>query len=311
MNKKENKYDGRIDRRCWIKSSGLSQDNNGTHLAITQGRHGGLQNAHYSDGSAVIVFKIINNKVEKFTTAYPFNGNPHRENVDYFDDPNQISNFDPIGDFVRNSQKSNYRVATLKDLNPRAPLKVEHPENKAASQNQEREYVSDTKEHTIAHDMCIDCKRSEYDHLIVAVIRPIVISDPNLKPDTSSGFFDTVIFPALRKRWLDRRGEGNITNNDYYVQLTEIIGYDDTQKEPTIPAISQATDWCNNKHNFAPEFIDETKAINKLRSCQTDVRHSRVRFWLPNMDNKKRAMAVSESQLKQFTMYVTGRYDAK
>ena len=312
MSNPDNKYDGSLDRRCWIKISGLFQGENGTHQAITKGRHGGLQNAHKFNASAVIVFKVIDSNIEKLVTCYPNRGNPHREVVDYFQEPDLIGNFEPISDFIKNSHKTNYRVATLTDTQPRAPLEVEHPENNDTNQKRKSERVEGTEEeHTIAHDICVDCKESEYDHLIVAVIRPIVINDADLKPDTSSGIFDTIIFPGLRKAFIDRRSEGNITNSDYYVQLTEIIGYDNTQEKPTTPALDQATDWCDNKHNFTYEFINERKAIKKLQRCQTDVKNSRFRFWLPNIDDKKRAMAVSEDQLKQFTMNVTVKLETK
>lgn len=311
MSNTNNNYDGPLDRRCWIKICGLSQDDNGIHKSITRGRHGGLQNAHNSNASAVVVFRVVDNTLEKLVTCYPHRGKPHREVVDYFRDPDPVANLELIGDFIQNSDKSNYRVATLKDHQPREPLEVEHLENKNTNQKRKSEREASDEEHTIGHDICIDCKESEYDHLIVAVIRPIIINDAGLKPDTSSGIFDTMIFPWLRRRVIDRRSEGNITDNDYYVQLTEIIGYNDIQEEPTTSALAHATDWCDNKHNFTPEFINERKAIKKLTRCQTDIRHSRVRFWFPTFDCKKRAMAVSESQLKQFTMDVTARHETK
>lgn len=287
---KINKYDGYIEDRTWIQINQSRRPVDAIFGTVTQGQHNKPQKADGKRASIIYVQSSIGEEYYEWLTIYPDStGLPHPEIKDFFSKNSYcIANTDPLFYFINSSEKSNYLTASLYDEHHRTPLEV----SESTASNTFRE-------HTISHDIQNICRQSNYDHLVATVIRPIVIRNREPKIETISSLEDRVE-RFLRSKLLDKRCEGNATTDDYYVQLYEVIARDSNQQRPDAPAIAEATDWSTDGHNFKVEYISSDKSLKKLRLAQTDVRHSRIRWLLPSIDHKKRAFAVSESNLRQF-----------
>ena len=284
------KLDGQLTSRDFLSIERLPPEEYGIWRVVSEGRHSKPQNADQHNGSAVYAHTYIDGRPTDWVTVHTDpTGQLHDETHDNFNrDPSFTNGSDPLTHIIDNSRKGEYKAASLYDTQPREPLEVRYDPPNPSS-----------RKHTILHDIRRRCADSDYDHLVVAVMRPIVIDERDTAVDEPEGIFETTIYPAVRHLLLDRRAEGNATPDAYYVQLTELIAHDADQ-EPLRPAISEATDWSTSRHNFEWEFVSANSAVKKMRRAQTDIRHSRLR-WPTPVDHKKCAMAVSKPDLRHFT----------
>jgi len=305
-NKNSNKYDGQLHDRTWVQLNQSRRSDNGIWRLLTQSRHNRLRNADQKNGSAIYVQASINNEYsECLTVCSNDRGKPRRDIKDCFNESSYTySNIDPLFEFIKNNEESNYMAAALYDNHPRSPLYTVDSVLDGENKNLER---------TIANDIKSGLADKNSNHLVATIIRPITIRPRNPKVKRLSSL-EGKARNVLAKIFLDRRCEGkgigepnekeaHETDKGYYIQLIEIIAINNHQQTPDSPVIEEALNWSMDKHHFDSEFIPVNKGLKKLRRAQTDIRKSRIRQLIPRIDHKKRSFAVSESDLKLFTAH--------
>jgi len=289
-----------VEDRCWTRyEGGIDLSEKGVWQLYTRARHNALFKANKKNASAMMATTNIDGETTDWLTVFSDEDDEkrihHEEITDYLTRrPSDAGTKDPISEFFVKTEGAEYQGVLHYDTHPRKPLQTD---TEASEQD------NNVREHTLASDTARFARESEYDHLIVTVIRPLVISERDTSIDEPEGIWETVCWPAIRKYALDCRPEGELTGNDYYVQMYEIIAYTDTQQAPSRPAIAEATANLSSKHNFEYEFVSVEMLLKKLRRAQTDVRQSRTRRMIPKLDGKKRARAVSKQDLRQFLMH--------
>lgn len=290
--KKVSLHDCIVEKRCFITyEGGLDPTDQGVWCLHTCGNQNGLHTVDNQNASGIISTTNIDGRTTDWIAVYPDeSGQPHKEINDYLDRTPTGSGGDPVSHFFNKTAGKNYLAALHYDTHPREPLQTTN-----STEN------SSLREHTAHWSVKQAINESPYDHFYLTVFRPLVISSSTPQTDNRDGIWDTVFWPFTRKVALDRRAEGELTGRDYYVQLYEVIAYDSTQSPPSRPAIAEATGNSTPNHNFDWEFVSVDSTLKKLRREQTDIRQSRIRRLLPKYDGKKRARAVSEDELRQFT----------
>lgn len=307
INNKNNKNDGQFHDRTWVELDQSRRSKDGIFKLQTRSRHNKIGTDGKQNGSTIYAQASIADEYSEWLTVYPDSrGMPHRDINDYFDETSySYVTTDPLSYFIDNSRGSNYLTAELYDNHPRAPL------NTADSVTDNRN--DQMLEHTIAYDIKEEFSKKKGDHMVATIIRPITIKARDSKIENTASL-EGKIGNILSKLLLDRRCEGVGINSEnterddsmdkgYYVQLIEIIGKKPRQQSPDNPVIEEGTNWSGDKHDFDVETTPLNKSLKKLRRAQTDIRSSRIRWAIPYVDYKKRAFAVSQSDLKLFTMH--------
>ena len=288
-NNKIQKYDGQINDRTWIKIDQLPPSADSILEIITQDRNNTLQFSYKENASVIFARMIINGEVSYYLTVYPGrNGKAHRSINDYID-PNRYETVasNPVTQFINNTAQSDFTGAVLKDNQPREPLYTSDNDS------------ADKFTRTIGDDINNEAIDHNHDRIVLFVIRPIHIKDQDRKFDNPT-FIQDEIYRRLYNSVIDRRGEGNVSVDDYYVQPIEIIAHDPTQQPTNKPMIYEATNLSVDQHIFDANFIPIDSALKKVRRAQTDVKSSRIKRAMWGMDGKKRAFAISEPNLRQF-----------
>jgi hypothetical protein len=287
--------------RCWAVIDGsLAPENKGAFNLYTCGNHNGLSTADRKNASALIVTTHIGDQITDWMTVYPdIDGKPHKEITDYIGQrPRDAGDNNPMTEFFSQTNGKDYRGVLHYDTHPRDPLDTT---SDASDNNNTNNNNNVLREHTIRSAINRAARDSEYDHYIGIAIRPLVIDKEDVLIEEPEGIWETVVWPMVCRYILDLRGEGELTGDDYYIQLYEIIAYDDSQQPPARSAISEANANTTSNHNFETEFVSPQTVLKKFRRAQVDIRQSRLRRVIPIFDGKKRARAVSVQDLRQFT----------
>jgi hypothetical protein len=289
MNNKSGEYDGQINDRTWIKIDHLPPSLDSVLEIITEARHNKLQIAYKENASVIFARMIINSEIYYYLTVYPGrNGEAHRSINDHID-PNRYDTIasNPVTQFINHTRQSDFTGAVLKDTQPREPLYTSDSDS------------ADKFTRTIGDDINNEAIDHNHDRIVLFVIRPIHIKDRDRRFENPT----SIRGKSLRRVYnsvIDRRGEGNVSVDDYYVQPIEIIAHDLTQQPTNKPMIYEATNLSIDQHVFDTEFIPIDSALKKVRRAQTDVKPSRIKGAMYGMDGKKRAFAISEPDLRQF-----------
>lgn len=287
------------DDRCWIRhEGGIELTEKGACQLYQRGIHNGLSTTAKKNASAMMVTTVIDGVINDWMTVYPNEkGEPHEEFTDYFKNRTVARESQtPMAEFFSRTKGKSYQGVLEYDSNPRAPLETDSGKT---------EDLDSPREHTIRFDLCRAARESKHDHFLAVVIRPLVILNIDRSIEDPEGMYETVAWPMMCKYILDRRGEGEFTEDDYYVQLYEIIASDDSQKAPPMSAIAKANANTTSNHNFNPESVPLQMLLTKFHRAQVDIRQSRFQRLIPKADGKKRARAVSARNLVQFTTNVT------